>query len=76
MLYYSVQFGIELNNNPTVFFSIQNIFSTHLCSLDLFLFPALKQDLSADLDSDHDYETINETLVSVVKKAQEDVMFY
>ncbi|XP_043973958.1 protein THEMIS2 [Gambusia affinis] len=33
-------------------------------------------DVAADVESDHDYETVDETLVAVVKTAQENVMFY
>ncbi|XP_008275613.1 protein THEMIS2 [Stegastes partitus] len=36
---------------------------------------ALSSDLT-DEDSDHDYETVDDTLAVMVKKAQEDVMFY
>lgn len=78
MFFYSVEFRIELNSFVISLYSLaaRKKISTHLCSSYLFLFPELPLDLSADLDSDHDYETINETFVSVVKKAQEDVMFY
>ncbi|XP_023118206.2 protein THEMIS2 [Amphiprion ocellaris] len=33
-------------------------------------------DLEADVDSDHDYETVDDTFSVIVKKAQENVMFY
>ncbi|XP_038163035.1 protein THEMIS2 [Cyprinodon tularosa] len=33
-------------------------------------------DVPADVESDHDYETLDETLVTMVKTAQESVMFY
>uniref|UniRef100_A0A3Q3JT28 CABIT domain-containing protein n=1 Tax=Monopterus albus TaxID=43700 RepID=A0A3Q3JT28_MONAL len=36
----------------------------------------LLHDASADVDSDHDYETVDDTLVTMIKKAQEDIMFY
>lgn len=36
----------------------------------------LRHDASADVDSDHDYETVDDTLVTMIKKAQEDIMFY
>lgn len=32
--------------------------------------------VAADVDSDHDYETVDETLVTMMKVAQENVMFY
>lgn len=32
--------------------------------------------MATDVESDHDYETVDETLVAVVKTAQENVMFY
>ncbi|KAM3614808.1 uncharacterized protein V6R79_019218 [Siganus canaliculatus] len=32
--------------------------------------------VAADVDSDHDYEDVNETLIETVRKAQENVMFY
>ncbi|XP_045900326.1 protein THEMIS2 [Micropterus dolomieu] len=34
------------------------------------------QDYDTVDDSDHDYETVDETLLAVVKKAQEDAVFY
>lgn len=30
----------------------------------------------ADVDSDHDYETVDDTLVTMVKNAQENVGFF
>ncbi|KAM4581501.1 protein THEMIS2 [Odontesthes bonariensis] len=33
-------------------------------------------DMSADVDSDHDYESMDESLVSMVKTAQEHIVFY
>lgn len=42
----------------------------------LFSFPDHVCDVAADVESDHDYETVDETLVAVVKTAQENVMFY
>ncbi|XP_030250030.1 protein THEMIS2 [Sparus aurata] len=33
-------------------------------------------EVEVDSDSDHDYETVDETLLSMVKAAQENVMFY
>ncbi|XP_047454339.1 protein THEMIS2 [Mugil cephalus] len=33
-------------------------------------------DIEADEDSDHDYETVDENLVSMMKTAQENVLFY
>ncbi|XP_070768559.1 protein THEMIS2 [Enoplosus armatus] len=33
-------------------------------------------DVAADVDSDHDYETVDETLVAMVTKAQENIVFY
>ncbi|XP_070822788.1 protein THEMIS2 [Chaetodon trifascialis] len=32
--------------------------------------------VAADVDSDHDYETVDESLVTMMKVAQENVMFY
>ncbi|XP_044062629.1 protein THEMIS2 [Siniperca chuatsi] len=32
--------------------------------------------IETDVDSDHDYETVDDTLVTMVQKAQENVMFY
>ncbi|XP_071325957.1 protein THEMIS2 [Trachinotus anak] len=32
--------------------------------------------VEADVDSDHDYETVDDNLATMVKKAQENVMFY
>ncbi|KAM9353678.1 protein THEMIS2 [Symphorus nematophorus] len=34
------------------------------------------RDVAADVDSDHDYETVDDSFVTMMKKAQEDVMFY
>lgn len=31
---------------------------------------------AADLDSDHDYETIDSSFATIVKEAQENVLFY
>lgn len=36
----------------------------------------LPKDVPVDLDSDHDYETVDETLVNVVRKAQENILYY
>lgn len=36
----------------------------------------LPKDVSVDLDSDHDYETVDEALVTIVRKAQEDALHY
>ncbi|XP_029928255.1 protein THEMIS2 [Myripristis murdjan] len=33
-------------------------------------------DVQADVDSDHDYEMVDETMADMVKRAQESVMFY
>ncbi|KAF1388204.1 hypothetical protein PFLUV_G00087770 [Perca fluviatilis] len=33
-------------------------------------------DVEADVDSDHDYETVDDTFTTMMKKAQENVMFY
>nr|XP_046254966.1 protein THEMIS2 isoform X2 [Scatophagus argus] len=33
-------------------------------------------DVAADVDSDHDYETVDDALVTMMKAAQENVMFY
>lgn len=33
-------------------------------------------DVAADVDSDHDYELVDETLAAMMKKAQENVVFY
>ncbi|XP_062279263.1 protein THEMIS2 [Scomber scombrus] len=33
-------------------------------------------DIAADVDSDHDYEIVDETLSAMMKKAQENVLFY
>ncbi|XP_071373270.1 protein THEMIS2 [Centroberyx affinis] len=33
-------------------------------------------DVHADVDSDHDYESVDETLAEMVKRAQETVLFY
>ncbi|KAM9723192.1 protein THEMIS2 [Menidia menidia] len=33
-------------------------------------------DIPADMDSDHDYETVDDTLVAMMKTAQESVTFY
>uniref|UniRef100_UPI0037E88169 protein THEMIS2 n=1 Tax=Semicossyphus pulcher TaxID=241346 RepID=UPI0037E88169 len=33
-------------------------------------------EVEADVDSDHDYETVDDTLFEMMKKAQESVMFY
>ncbi|KAI3361210.1 hypothetical protein L3Q82_013410 [Scortum barcoo] len=33
-------------------------------------------DVDADVDSDHDYETVDETLISVMRNAQESIIFY
>ncbi|XP_070692276.1 protein THEMIS2 [Pempheris klunzingeri] len=33
-------------------------------------------DVTADVDSDHDYETVDETLVEMMKTARENIMFY
>lgn len=38
--------------------------------------PVPRNDVAADVDSDHDYETLDETLVTMMKKAQENVIFY
>lgn len=45
------------------------------CTVHLFL-TELPTNVSVDLDSDHDYESVDETLVNVVKKAQEDILHY
>ncbi|XP_034731100.1 protein THEMIS2 [Etheostoma cragini] len=33
-------------------------------------------DVAADVESDHDYETVDETFTTMMKKAQENIMFY
>ncbi|KAL3059798.1 hypothetical protein OYC64_014404 [Pagothenia borchgrevinki] len=33
-------------------------------------------EIAPDVDSDHDYETVDETFVTILKAAQENVMFY
>lgn len=39
-------------------------------------FPVSLCDVEPDVDSDHDYETVDDTLTTMLKKAQENVMFY
>lgn len=33
-------------------------------------------EVAPDVDSDHDYETVDDTLPALMRKAQENVMFY
>lgn len=33
-------------------------------------------DVAADVDSDHDYEIVDDTLAAMMKTAQENVLFY
>lgn len=33
-------------------------------------------DVESDAESDHDYEIVEDTLVTMMKKAQENVIFY
>lgn len=38
--------------------------------------PASLSDVAADVESDHDYEIVDETLSAMMKSAQENVRFY
>lgn len=41
----------------------------------LFFLTEPPKDVSVDLDSDHDYEDVDETLVNVVRKAQDNILY-
>lgn len=38
--------------------------------------PVLLSDVTADVESDHDYEIMDDTLAAMMKQAQESVLFY
>lgn len=42
----------------------------------LFVFPVLLCAAEANVESDHDYEDVDDTLKSMLKNAQENVMYY
>lgn len=55
-------------------FCMQNFMHLNHCT-SLYPSPVLESNLPADVDSDHDYEYVDD-LMTVIGKAQEDAKFY